>query len=58
MVWDHVTGVLNEKRHCELSIWKARQTDLLGRFSTFIEADPGAPRHIQTVWGAGYKFAL
>jgi two-component system, OmpR family, response regulator ResD len=27
------------------------------RLRSKIEADPGRPRHIQTVWGVGYRFA-
>jgi two-component system, OmpR family, response regulator ResD len=27
------------------------------RLRSKIEADPGQPRHIQTVWGVGYRFA-
>jgi DNA-binding response OmpR family regulator len=28
------------------------------RLRAKIESDPGQPRHIQTVWGVGYRFAL
>jgi DNA-binding response OmpR family regulator len=28
------------------------------RLRAKIEADPGQPRHIQTVWGVGYRFVL
>jgi two-component system phosphate regulon response regulator OmpR len=28
------------------------------RLRRLIEADPGMPRHIQTVWGLGYVFIL
>jgi DNA-binding response OmpR family regulator len=28
------------------------------RLRAKIESDPGEPRHIQTVWGVGYRFAL
>ena len=27
------------------------------RLRAKIEADPARPRHIQTVWGVGYRFA-
>jgi DNA-binding response OmpR family regulator len=27
------------------------------RLRAKIESDPGQPRHIQTVWGVGYRFA-
>jgi two-component system phosphate regulon response regulator OmpR len=36
----------------------ARSIDsLVSRLRRKLEADPARPRYLQTVWGAGYRFA-
>ena len=36
----------------------ARSIDsLISRLRRKLEPDPSQPKHIQTVWGAGYRFA-
>jgi DNA-binding response OmpR family regulator len=49
-----------EKLLAEVWGWKFGPTDTVatnvGRLRKHVERDPAAPRHIVTVWGAGYRF--
>ena len=44
-------------------VWGERVVDgrsidsLISRLGRKLEADPAHPRYLQTVWGAGYRFA-
>jgi len=44
-VWDH-----------EFAAEPSAVTMHVRRLREKIEADPGQPRHLQTVWGVGYRF--